>query len=98
MSVGLCAFIPKYQLFPFFAWCISGSRLSLGGWNSENNLVCGFYSDYVIPSIKIIKHKVVMRDDIRCGQNSVVSRKVGIPRERNVIAETRTPSARGVHT
>jgi hypothetical protein len=98
MSVGLCAFIPKYQFFPFFAWCISGSRLSLGGWNSENNLVCGFYRDYVIPRIKIIKHKVVMRDDIRCGQNSVVSHKVGIACERNVITETRSTSASGINT
>ena len=68
------------------------------GGSSENNLVCGFRRDYVIPSAKIIKHKVVMRDDVRCGQHSVVSRKVGIARERNVIAETRSTSASGVHT
>jgi hypothetical protein len=66
--------------------------------NSENNLVRGFYRDYVIPSTKIIKHKVVMRDDVRCGQNSVVSCKVGISCERNVIAESRRTSASGVHT
>jgi len=68
------------------------------GGSSENNLVCGFRRDYVIPSAKIIKHKVVMRDDVRCGQHSVVSRKVGIACERNVIAETRSTSASGVHT
>ena len=28
----------------------------------------------MIPSAKIIKHKVVMRDDVRCGKHSVVSR------------------------
>ena len=27
LSTPTCAFIPKYQFFPFFAWCISGSRL-----------------------------------------------------------------------
>jgi hypothetical protein len=42
--------------------------------NLEDNLVCGFHRDYVIPSAKIIKHKVVMRDDVRCGKHSVVSR------------------------
>jgi hypothetical protein len=66
--------------------------------NSENNLVSGFHCDYVIPSAKIIKHKVVMRDDVRCGQHSIVSRQVCIARERNVIAETRRTSASGVHT
>src|SRR5260370_41862303 len=29
LSTPTCAFIPKYQFFPFFAWCISGSRLCL---------------------------------------------------------------------
>ena len=23
----MCAFMPKYQLFPFFVWCMSGSRV-----------------------------------------------------------------------
>jgi len=66
--------------------------------NSENNLVCGFHRDYVIPSAKIIKHKVVMRDDVRCGQHSVVSRKVGIACECNVVTETRRTAASSVHT
>jgi hypothetical protein len=66
--------------------------------NSENNLVCGFHRDYVIASAKIIKHKVVMHDDVCGGQYSIVPRKVGIARERNVIAETGSTSASGVHT
>jgi len=43
-------------------------------------------------------HKVVMRDDVRCGQHSVVSRKVGIACEHNVITQTSRTSASGVHT
>ena len=27
LSTPTCAFIPKYHCLPFFAWCISGSRL-----------------------------------------------------------------------
>src|SRR6266849_2788616 len=26
LSTPTCAFIPKYHCFPFFVWCISGSR------------------------------------------------------------------------
>jgi hypothetical protein len=52
----------------------------------------------VIASAKIIKHKVVMHDDVCGGQYSIVPRKVGIARERNVIAETGSTSASGVHT
>ena len=45
-----------------------------------------------------MKHKIMVRDDVRCGQHSVVSRKVGITGERNVITQTRCPSASSVHT
>jgi hypothetical protein len=26
LSTPKCAFIPKYHRFPFFVWCLSGSR------------------------------------------------------------------------
>jgi len=65
--------------------------------DSENNLVCWLYLDYVIFSAKVIKHKIVMRDDVSGGQHAVVSRKVGITCERNVISQTGRPSASGVY-
>jgi hypothetical protein len=51
----------------------------------------------VIPSAEIVEHKIVVRDDVRRAQHSVVSREVGIACERDVIPQTGRTSASGVH-
>ena len=51
----------------------------------------------MIPGTKIMKHEVMVGNDIRGRQNSVVPRQVGIACQRNAVAEARRASASRVH-